>query len=353
MIVKNEAHIIKRCLISVKDIVDTWCIVDTGSSDGTQKIIKEVLKDIPGKLIERPWINFGHNRTEAYEYAKELGEWALLLDADMILENKGFIKEQLNNKVDAYSILQKNGALAYQNIRLINLSKEWKCVGVTHEYWDQVNQATIKSSLSTLELIDLGDGGSKSDKFTRDIELLIGGIQKEPQNLRYKFYLAQSYKDIGDYEAAIPWYEYCAKNSDWPEESWYSDYMKLKCMIKLKRSIIEIEKQGGNTWLKRPWRSETLYTLGNYYRELKDWKKAYRVLKAAESIEYPKDDILFIEYQIYEGLVLDELAVAAYWNGKTKESIEILDRLLKTQYGKKEMKRLKINREHSLRALKH
>ena len=43
MIVKNEAPVIRRCLDSVRSLIDTWVIVDTGSSDGTQQIIRELL----------------------------------------------------------------------------------------------------------------------------------------------------------------------------------------------------------------------------------------------------------------------------------------------------------------------
>src|ERR1700733_3920461 len=44
MIVKDESRIIKRCLDSVKPFIDYWVIVDTGSKDGTQKIIKKHMK---------------------------------------------------------------------------------------------------------------------------------------------------------------------------------------------------------------------------------------------------------------------------------------------------------------------
>ena len=37
MIVKNESKVIKRCLDSVMPIITAYCIVDTGSTDGTQK----------------------------------------------------------------------------------------------------------------------------------------------------------------------------------------------------------------------------------------------------------------------------------------------------------------------------
>lgn len=40
MIIKNESKIIKKCLNSIADYLDYWIISDTGSTDGTQDIIK-------------------------------------------------------------------------------------------------------------------------------------------------------------------------------------------------------------------------------------------------------------------------------------------------------------------------
>jgi hypothetical protein len=100
------------------------------------------------------------------------------------------------------------------------------------------------------------------------------------------------------------------------------------------------------TWLIRPWRAEPIYLLS---KEIKDWTKKYYILKLCSNIDYPKDDVLFIEYNIYEGEILDELAVAAYWLDKTKESIEILDRLILTNYGNKTKERLLVNREFAVK----
>ena len=73
MIVKNEAHIIKETLNNILKYIDYWVISDTGSTDGTQEIIKEFFeqKKIPGELVENEWKNFGHNRTLALEAAQK------------------------------------------------------------------------------------------------------------------------------------------------------------------------------------------------------------------------------------------------------------------------------------------
>ena len=352
MIVKNESKIIERCLTSVSEIIDAWCIVDTGSTDGTQIMIKEKLNHLPGKLIERPWINFGHNRTEAINFSKEFGEWALVLDADMVLINSGFDKSQLDNTCDAYYVVQENLNIKYKNLRLLNLKVGWNSIGVTHEYWKPIASTGKMTDLSSLKILDIGDGGAKGDKFTRDIELLVQGIQDEPENVRYKFYLAQSYKDCGHYPIAITWYQCCAEESKWSEEAWYSEYMILCCLTALKKPEKEIEEFAVNTWIKRPWRVEPLYKLAQLYKIKKDWLKCYHILKVCATAEYPIEDSLFIEHKVYEGEALDELSVAAYWIKKYNESIDIINGLMQKRYGSIYRERLLSNKQYSEEAIK-
>ena len=340
MIVKNEARIIERCLCSVKNIVDTWCIIDTGSTDGTQEIIKEVLKDIPGKLIERPWVNFGYNRSEAYEYAKEMGEWVLLIDADQVLINNSFSCRDLNDSLSFYNLEQRSTNLSYQNKRLLNTKKDWKCIGVTHEYWDCGDN--IGEHLKSLILTDIGDGGSKKDKFERDLKLLIKGTNEEPHNTRYKFYLAQTYKDLGNYGDAYWWYDQCLTYSNWDEEIWYCEYMKAYCLYMNDAEISEIESQVMKSWLLRPWRIEPIYMLSNIYKN-KNWIKCYHLLKLCSTIKNTMNDILFIEHNLYSEIILDELSIAAYWINNKKESLEIMMNLLQTEYGNKSRERILSN----------
>ena len=72
MIVRDEEAVIERALASARAIgIDQWVIVDTGSTDRTPELIEAVLKGIPGKLHRRPWVNFGHNRTELLDLVRE------------------------------------------------------------------------------------------------------------------------------------------------------------------------------------------------------------------------------------------------------------------------------------------
>lgn len=86
MIVKNEAHVIERCLNSVKPFIDSWVIMDTGSTDGTQEVIEQCMKGIPGELHNRTWVNFAHNRNESLKIALQKADYVLIMDADDYLE---------------------------------------------------------------------------------------------------------------------------------------------------------------------------------------------------------------------------------------------------------------------------
>jgi hypothetical protein len=132
MIVKNESHVIERCLESVKPLIDYWVIVDTGSEDKTQEIIKKMMQGIPGELHERAWINFEHNRNEALALAKDKADYLFFIDADDILSlGKDFKKADLDR--DFYFVRLKIKELFYDRIQLVKSSFDWKWVGVVHE----------------------------------------------------------------------------------------------------------------------------------------------------------------------------------------------------------------------------
>ena len=139
MIVKDESLVIRRCLESVKPLIDYWVIVDTGSKDGTQEIIKEFMADIPGELHERPWVNFSHNRNEALSLAKGKSDYVFFIDADdKVVISPDFIRPTLNK--DVYSIKIQHGDYVHFRPQLVNNNLDWKWIGLFMKAWHALNR---------------------------------------------------------------------------------------------------------------------------------------------------------------------------------------------------------------------
>lgn len=236
MIVKNESKIITRLLDSVINIIDYCCICDTGSTDNTIEIIVNYFKDknIQGKIVQEPFKNFCYNRNFLLESAKGLGDYLLLLDADMILEIGNFNKNLLHN-YDDYQIFQGNNYYYYYNKRIVKNNGLYRYYGVTHEYilnLEKSKGCSLKKD--SLFIIDIGDGGSKANKFSRDIELLTQGLIDEPDNTRYMFYLGNSYYDTNSNIQAIKYYKQIINlKNGWEQEKYigciriYEAYKRL------------------------------------------------------------------------------------------------------------------------------
>jgi glycosyltransferase involved in cell wall biosynthesis len=317
--VRNESKILERCLKSVESLVDAFCIHDTGSTDNTCEIAEEFLKTHKGCLTKSVWQNFGVNRTASFvEAQKFIGPdsdtYGLLIDADMV-----FQPGELRNKVlteTGYTVVQKSGNLAYPNTRLVRMDYRWTCKGVTHEYWDGPT-STLPESVCWIE--DHNDGGCKSDKFDRDARLLEEGLIAEPDNVRYLFYLAQTYHSLGRWKDAIGMYKRRFNAGGWDEERWYSLYMMGQSWLSLENPI-QFEKYMLKAHAFRPNRAENLYKLAKYFREKGDHYKCYHYAKLGRALPLSKD-ALFVETNVYNGLFEYEMTVSLYYLGKLREGL--------------------------------
>lgn len=347
MIVKNESRIIRRCLDSAKFCIDYVSICDTGSTDNTVETIQTWLKEnnIPGKVHFEPWKNFGYNRTIAYKKAKETfpeATYLLLLDADMVLVNKGFDKSSL--KTDSYHILQTEGGTSYRNIRLIKASLPWKSIGVTHEYAGVEKGTSQTENLDTLWIDDKSDGGSKDDKLDRDAALLMQGLKDEPENSRYYFYLANTFYSLHQFLDAIFWYEkrIADKKNGFEEECWYSFYRMGQCYENMKDypKMVYWYMKAIN---RRPHRIEPYVRMGKVFifteGEL-SYHNGCKLIKDGLGAARPEIDVLFVEDSMYDFEPWFALAVGSYYCGKITEGRAACNKVLASAKAPNNMKQM-------------
>lgn len=387
MIVRNESANMKTLLDSLVTIIDMISIVDTGSTDNTKEIIQQWGDEhkIPTTVHFEPFQNFAYNRTHSIQMAQKTypeADYFLLSDADFIWKIDVGGKFDKTLLVDhKYLVDQYNNALVYANIRMLSARVKWECFGVTHEFWGPADEQpdfageirTVK--IKTLTIFDHERGGFKAEKFTRDERLLRAGLAdpKTPPGLitRYKFYLAQTLKDMGSLEESIEWYTKRAEiTSSWAEERFYSKFQlgflheqigfKEKHCVNilgktektqedldfLKRwnsknlTPAELFKSSSQRFTNaainylaaynfRKTRAESLYYMVRMYRLLGLNEMAYKYAIIGNKIPFPEEDSLFIERNIYSYMFDFEISIVAYYLPEHKDhGRECLSRLL-------------------------
>ncbi len=345
MIVKDEAAVIERCLRSVRHLVDTWDIVDTGSSDDTAEIILRVMRGIPGQLHRRPWVDFATNRNEALELARPRADYLLIIDADDVLApGIGWEMPHLAHLSGAACMMEiEYGGVRYQRPQVIDSGAPWRWTGVVHEFLDGVDApAGGFPVLGGVRMVIGSDGARRKEprRFERDaahIEVTLwamgalyhdaeqGGTvpsqrefvaaDKEFLRRRYTFYLAQSYRDAGLYIPAIYWYGQRAEMGGWNEEVFVS-LVQAAHMMQLCRAepeaIVAKFTQAARLVPERT--AEALYGAYRACRLASRWDLIARLEEPLGVLRHVPGG-LFVEPWIYEWGLLDEASVCTYWAG--------------------------------------
>lgn len=332
MIVKNESAVICRCLASVKHLIDYWVIVDTGSTDGTQELIKEYLKYIPGELHERPWKNFAANRNEALVLAQGRGEYILFIDADdRLVFDADFCMPHLSH--DLYYLWHNCGGCTFINHHFVKSGLPWKWVGVVHELLEcdqKFSSAILNKVVYQME----NDGASHHDpkKFLKYIGLLEQSLREDPDNRRDLNSLARSYKGAGMYQEALDTYERLLNLGDHNEETFRAWIEVGQIQEQLGYSLDSSVASFLRARRLFPLRPEPVYYLARLYNRAHLFELAYACLKGNQRLDQSScKSFVFNEDWTRRYGLLFELSICSYYVGQYREAIESCEALLLLQ----------------------
>ena len=338
MIVKNEAQVLPRLFRTLKDYIDYYVIVDTGSTDDTIELIRREMAayGIDGEVHERPWVNFGVNRQEALELAlaADKADWLLFIDAD---EELGVSDTKFYEKLEpgvSYDLEKHHREVRYAVPHLINVrNARYRWEGPAHNYL--VIEGDERRELrKDVWIVYHHAEGAKShkltqeEKFLRDAKLFEEELARNPNDERSQFYLAQSYRDAGHHDLALAAYKKRASMEDgWDEERFVAQLEAGRISVRLEKPEAVVLGELLTAYCLRPTRAESLYELARYYR-LKNGH-AMATLFAKAGVETPlPNDRLFVVESVYTWRLLDELSVATYAVGDFATSARACDALL-------------------------
>jgi hypothetical protein len=155
--IKNGESGIKETIDAIKQYIDYYVILDTGSTDNSIPVMQDCLKDKNGKIFEEPFQGFDISRNRLIELAEQEPhdcKYFIMLDDTYIIKNQEFLISYLekNKKYDAFAlpIITKhvNESMLYYNIRIWKPNLGIRYKDPIHEHIECSNVDYIDKNIS-------------------------------------------------------------------------------------------------------------------------------------------------------------------------------------------------------------
>jgi len=323
MIVKNGSEPLKNTLLAIKDYIDNWTILDTGSTDGSQDCIREILRDIPGNLYEEPFIDFEVSRNRSLELAGANCEYNIILDDSYILHGGTKLREFLKNNTenDAFSLIIQDDNSLYESIRITRTSKNLRFKYKVHEMIISKNHLLITDN--DIFIQDVSDNKHKvrsTERHNRDIEVLLQEHKKYPKDTRIIFYIANTYLALERYDDAMVFYNKRVKLAKKDNEhEVYMALYRIGMLYDHKKDWNNAEKYYMKAYNMRPFRAEPIYQIAKYYYKKDELNKAEIFLSNLIKIQIPPIslDCFIVDHKIYKFEIPYLLIELYFKKGKT------------------------------------
>jgi FkbM family methyltransferase len=315
MIVKNEVKRIEEVLASYRPYIDTWTILDTGSSDGTQDLIRKLLDGVPGMLHEEPFVDFATSRNHALTLHDTATVFSIMPNGDVLSggpELRAFLEAHRSDVAGAYRVRIAPGH--YYHPLVMRTGAGWRYKWRTHECAMGPNVGPQIPGVVVNR-----DRGARTDeewraRWTRDLDLLNRDRTDDPSDPRPCFYLGQTHECLGQYAQALSFFERRAGMGGYFDEVYEAKFRIAKMMDKLERPWPEIQQAYLNAHMHDPRRAEPLHAIAQHWHD-GDHHALTRIfaVPAAELPKPPTD--LFLDEEVYQWKAADLAAISSFYTG--------------------------------------
>jgi FkbM family methyltransferase len=297
IMVKNAGPTFEYVLTENLPIIDRWTILDTGSTDDTQDIVRRVLSHKKGNLYEEPFINFRDSRNRCLDLAGTRCKYVLMLDDTYII--KGDLRTFLDTirgdqYASSFSFLVQTDDCEYFSNRLLISHNHLRYIYTIHEVIQSENNKTNviipKEDAYIYDHISPYMQTRTLERKQYDLTLLHEMVRDDPSNPRHYYYLAQTYNLLEDYNNAMFWFKKRATTplSGFDAEkfdSWfeYARILNFKLNKPWEECLYAYE-QAINTDSSRP---EPFYFIGIHHYLNNNKQLAFDYFKKAFILGYP------------------------------------------------------------------
>jgi hypothetical protein len=285
---------VARCIRSAAQICARAVVIDTGSVDNTEEVVKAACVEagLQLNLGHSEWVGHTHNRSELLALCRAFEDidWVLMLDADMELVLEQPLPLEAMAEYDECMIPIYDRGLFYPLPLLTSNRREFAYHGPTHSHLiatDVPEKGDIRGLRlnGVAKLIDHG-GGGQAGKIENDVKVLREAVAENPADARSWFYLAQSYRDLDMVNEAIHAYKVRAMLGGWPEEV-YNALYQAGALLCRHVNFYQGAKLLVSAAEMKPNRAEALRFLAGSAESV------------ANKIPFPHDEVLFLETSAY------------------------------------------------------
>lgn len=348
MLVRDEAHRAEAVEAAVDRIaphISSWVLVDAGSDTTADRIARHLAGlGIPGERHQRPWRNYGHNRTEALSLAQGRADYVWVVDAgDTLLGTPDFARL---GAADIYFLRYAGDGPRALRPQVFRDGVSVRYVGVTDEPpgWDDpYTNARL-------------DGDYRIDPRPPEAadprEVLLAEFDANPADALSALYLAHWYFESGDFAAARTWYARRAGMGGWDVEVYVALWRLAESMARLGEPWPQVRDAYLQAWEFRPTRAEPLFAIATLYRGNERYLNGYQFARLAAEIPEPEADIVDVGAEVYAWRALDEQAVCAHFLGRGAEAFALWRRALaRPGVPEEERRRMAANRDVAVPAM--